>query len=85
MADWLLYGYFEKLMRQQMIVNPIKKIKRTQAHTNTHTHTPSKKPYTAYIGIGWYDSTSQEEWKLQNICNEIGFLWKTDESLTAND
>lgn len=27
MASWLLYGYFTKLMRQQMIFNPIKKTK----------------------------------------------------------
>lgn len=62
-------------MRQQVIFNPIKETK----------HRPLKSPYVLCIGIVWYGSTIQEDWKLQNICNEIGFLWKTDESLTAND
>lgn len=77
MASWLLYGYFTKLMRQQMIFNPIKKTKHSLFST-------LKKKFLHSLCWDWmiwfYNSGSP-----QNICNEIGFLWKTDESLTAND
>lgn len=58
-----------------MIFNPIKE-----------TSTDLNKKLT-FLALGLCDMVPQfrEIEIIQSICNEIGFLWKTDESLTAND